>query len=316
MIPVSPSLEKSLNRILPSDSVPLTWRKSIVFISKNGDVEDSGNYKPVSLTSDVCKPMTHFLKSILTNILCYALVLGNGRHDLAWKRSRLANLLKKMVKLIDRCTDVNLAFRYFVKVFELVNHILLISYIPICLFELRFFCWSALFYSGDAHNGDPQGSTFGAFRFLDYINNLSYKILIFTDDVKITPTHSESASLKNTCKKGLHWTDDLDAPIKTNMCVHVAVDQLNHHQFGLNPHDLNTTICSQSSTFHLTYDHNVYSNFRSAVNTARAVLVLVRSFSELSLRLMFHLYRVLVHSHLQYGIQYCAVGWQRDRWLV
>ncbi len=62
------------NKFLQSGEVPQDWRKAIICpIFKNGDPEDAANYRPVSLTSVLCKIFEKLLKRLC---ICFL-----QRHD-------------------------------------------------------------------------------------------------------------------------------------------------------------------------------------------------------------------------------------------
>jgi hypothetical protein len=55
-----PSLERLLDITMNNNAIPRDWKKAIVVsIYKRGDRSVVGNYRPVTLTSVICKQMEH-----------------------------------------------------------------------------------------------------------------------------------------------------------------------------------------------------------------------------------------------------------------
>lgn len=65
-----PSLTVLFNGILSSDLSPeQLYLSKIILINKKGDRADLNNYRPISLTSNICKIFTEILKTKIYNIL-------------------------------------------------------------------------------------------------------------------------------------------------------------------------------------------------------------------------------------------------------
>ena len=64
-----PYLARLLDIMMHNNAVPGDWKKTIVFpIYKRGDRSVVGNYRPVSLTSVVCKQMEHVIAGYLIHV--------------------------------------------------------------------------------------------------------------------------------------------------------------------------------------------------------------------------------------------------------
>ncbi len=82
------------NKSLESGEVPQDWRKAIICpIFKKGDPEDASNYRPVSLTSVLCKIFEQLLKKALLLFLTETRSLSPSQHGFLPRRSCLPNLI-------------------------------------------------------------------------------------------------------------------------------------------------------------------------------------------------------------------------------
>ena len=64
-----PYLERLLDITMNNNAIPGYWKKATVIpIYKGGDRSIVGNYRPVCLTSEVCKQMKHILAGYLRHV--------------------------------------------------------------------------------------------------------------------------------------------------------------------------------------------------------------------------------------------------------
>ena len=122
-VPLSMIFQESLRL----GETPGDWRSANVTpIFKKGDRTDPANYRPVSLTSQICKVMESIVRDqMLEHLECYDL-LSDHQHGFREGRSCLSNLLTtledwtKIIDEPDQCVDV--AYLDFRKAFDLVSH--------------------------------------------------------------------------------------------------------------------------------------------------------------------------------------------------
>ncbi len=90
---VEPRAELFNLSLLTAD-VPEDWRTATICPQfKKGDRESASNYRPVSLTSLICKVMESVMKEAVMSHLLRTVVLSDAQHGLVPKRSCLTNLL-------------------------------------------------------------------------------------------------------------------------------------------------------------------------------------------------------------------------------
>jgi len=94
-------------------------------IFKKGSRKHPANYRPVSLTSQICKIFEIKVKAKIMNFLETNHLICNSQHGFWSKRSCLTNLLEFMVivlRHVDEGRPVDVIFLDFQKAFDKVPH--------------------------------------------------------------------------------------------------------------------------------------------------------------------------------------------------
>jgi len=116
---------------LRSGCVPMDWKRANVSaIFKKGARDSAGNYRPVSLTSHVCKVLESIIRdSIVEHLQKYRLI-EKSQHGFMRKKSCLTNLLEYLDFVndyVDRGIPVDVIYLDFQKAFDRVPHRRLIA---------------------------------------------------------------------------------------------------------------------------------------------------------------------------------------------
>ena len=123
---LSPILTHIFKQSLESGEVPLQWKHAYVTpIFKKGSKAHPGNYRPISLTSVVCKTMEHIIVSQIMKHLEDHNILSDNQFGFRSKHSCETQLLitvNDIAKDIDRNLQVDAAILDFSKAFDRVAH--------------------------------------------------------------------------------------------------------------------------------------------------------------------------------------------------
>ena len=122
LVPICLLFEKSLRE----DRVPDDWRRANdVPIYKVGDRKKAKNYRPVSLTCQLCKVFEKLVRDVLVEHLESNELLRGTQHGFRKGRSCLTNLftfLDRITEELDNGGSVDVIYLDFAKAFDMVPH--------------------------------------------------------------------------------------------------------------------------------------------------------------------------------------------------
>ena len=185
---ISIPLAKVFNFSLKEGVVPFEWKEAnIIPLFKKGSRNKSDNYRPVSLTSVICKLLERLIKDHMVEFLVKHKLLHSSQHGFLEARSCLTNMLcflEEITKWIDVGSPVDIIYLDFQKAFDKVPHQRLLlklkahgigdsitDWIEQWLTDRR----QRVVVDGEVSNwksvlsGVPQGSLSGPILFLIYI---------------------------------------------------------------------------------------------------------------------------------------------------
>ena len=113
---------------LLTSSIPDYWEREVANITsifKGGDRKDPGNYRPVSLTSVLCKALEKLIREKILDHICREDLFSQSQHGFRTGRSCLTNLLEALqdwMDLSDEGHPLDIIFLDFRKAFDRVPH--------------------------------------------------------------------------------------------------------------------------------------------------------------------------------------------------
>ena len=230
---ISIPLARVFNLSLKEGVVPFEWKEAnIIPLFKKGSRNKSENYRPVSLTSVICKLLERLIKDHMVDFLVKHKLLNSSQHGFLKARSCLTNMLcflEEITKWIDVGSPVDIIYLDFQKAFDKVPHQRLLlklkahgigdsitDWIEQWLTDRR----QRVVVDGEVSNwkpvlsGVPQGSVLGPILFLIYINDLddsiTSNVLKFADDTKLfrkVNTDGDKQHLQNDLDRLVKWSE-------------------------------------------------------------------------------------------------------------
>jgi hypothetical protein len=111
---------------LDKGEIPEDWKNAnVTAIFKKGAKSSLGNYRPVSLTSNICKIMERIIKDDIVNFLEKNQLIFNNQHGFRNKTSCMTNLLEfveHVAEELDKGEPVDVIYLDFQKAFDKVPH--------------------------------------------------------------------------------------------------------------------------------------------------------------------------------------------------
>ena len=198
-------------------SIPDKWKVAkVVPKYKRGDRYSVGNYRPISVTSYICKLMERLVVAHIDKSFVEGGVLTKYQHGYKHGRSSTTNLLASL----DVCTEwlsqglaVDIVYLDLAKAYDSVPHVRLLKILDDLGVHGRLLSWIERFLIGrqqyvemhgeksDLRNvisGVPQGSVISNLLFMIFMNNLptlvGSEIFMYCDDVKLVAPVIRSAN--------------------------------------------------------------------------------------------------------------------------
>ena len=320
--------------------VPQDWRDANVMpIFKKGSKQEACNYRPISLTSVICKGLETLMKKKLVSHLSTNNLLNKSQHGFLQARSCLTNLLEfleDVTKIVDEGDPVDIIYLDFQKAFDKVPHKRLISKLDahgVSGFVLK---WIESWLSNrrqrvvingvssdwmDVKSGVPQGSVLGPVLFLIYINDIDSAVDVmikkFADDTKLyarVKTRDEANKIQESLHRTLMWGNDWQMLFNLSKCkvLHVGYNNSKYDYF-MNGATLEKV--TEEKDLGIYIDHTLKSSRQCSAAAAKAnrtLGIIRRTFQSRTKSIILKLYTSLVRPHLEYAVQAWSPHLQKD----
>ena len=151
LVDMSNPIALLLNRTMDEGVIPYDWKKATVSpIYKKGSRSYASNYRPISLTSIICRMMETFVKRELMTHLINQNLLSTKQHGFNSGRSTSTQLLKYLNKCVETIVDggvVDSIYMDFAKAFDSIPHRRLIAKLQSYVMKDKVLKWISAFLS-------------------------------------------------------------------------------------------------------------------------------------------------------------------------
>ena len=330
---IADPLEIIFNKSMGTGKLPNRWKLAEVRpIFKKGDKTEPGNYRPVSLTSIVCKVYEGFIRDKLFEHLTTNGLLSEEQYGFCGGRScttQLLNTLNDWLYYLDNHIPVDAVYLDFRKAFDTVPHERLLKKLYGYGIRGHLLQWLRDFLSNryqyvsinenksclsEVSSGVPQGSVLGPTLFIYFINDLpdviSTFLKIFADDTKAyQPIRSiiDKDKLQNTINKLYEWSEKWLLKFNGSKCKVLHLGKNNpHYEYTIQEGDITKTLEVTNSEKDLgvfmdpllSFDNHITNVIKKA---RRLTGLIVRSITYKSKDIMVPLFKTLVRPHLEYA---------------
>ena len=320
--------------------VPREWKcANVCAIFKKGAKSDASNYRPVSLTSQICKVFEAILRDAITSHFQMYNLIKESQHGFMRKKSCLTNLLEFLeyvTEYVDNGEPVDVIYLDFQKAFDKVPHQRLMLKLVSLGVNGRVASWikdwladrkQRVVLNGcmsdwcEVASGVPQGSVLGPLLFVVFINDIDQcvtsKLLKFADDTKlmkpVSSTH-EINMLRNDLCNLYSWSEDWLMLFNLDKCkvMHLGKNNVKS-QYVMGGQILQEVSEEKDLGVIISNDLKVSSQCSKAAKTANRILGMIsRTFIYKNKDTMLLLYKSLVRPHLEYCIQTWRPHLQKD----
>ena len=254
------------NQSIDEGRLPSEWLSSIVVpIFKKGERCNPLNYRPVSLTSVVCKAMERLIMRPINEYLSTNSLINANQFGFRSGHSTADQLLltyNNISIFTDSGKTVDLVFFDFMKAFDKVIHNIVLDKLTFIGVSPELVGWIKCFLverimqvrisgvtssSVPVTSGVPQGSVLGPLLFLIYVNHvvsqLTSEYMIFADDVKLYLAHesdqlASQASLQNDIDTLVETSASWGLHMNASKCVCIRFSSVSSNSVGQSPYNI------------------------------------------------------------------------------
>ena len=333
-------LSSLFNKSLQSGTMPDEWKlANVTPIFKKGSKSLPSNYRPISLTSVVCKTLETLIRDKLVNHLEENKLIKNTQHGFRNKRSCLTNLLDFLYDILnqyDESKAVDIIYLDFQKAFDKVPHKRLLIKLKSHGIQGNVLKWVENWLSdrkqrvvingkaskwANVTSGVPQGSVLGPVLFLVYINDIDEGVTgiisKFADDTKIANTVASNDQVKemqNNLDRLSEWGQTWQMNFNADKCKVLHIGYRNEKaNYILNGTQLKSV--DREVDLGVTISSNLKPSQQCSevVKKANKIIGLIgRSFEYKSKDIILTLYNSLVRPHLEYCVQAWCPYYHKD----
>ena len=326
--PLCSIFRKSLDEgLLPGD-----WKVGNVKpVFKKGDRHSPENYRPISLTSVICKVFESIIRKNIINHMTTNSLFAKEQHGFQSGRSCMTQLMvatEYWTNILQQGDSVDIIYLDFKKAFDSVAHKRLLIKLKAYGIDGLLLNWITDFLTGrkqrvvinntysswsDVISGIPQGSVLGPILFSIYINDLpsslSNSTLLFADDTKIycrIPRINNSVnieSLQQDIDRLVTWSAKWQLPFNLSKCTVLHLGKFNpRHVYNMNGHSIEEV--SKEKDLGVMIDEQLKFHDQTSYVTSKAnrtIGIIKKTFMNINTDTFLNLYKALIRPQLEYA---------------
>lgn len=321
---------------LDESKVPQAWKQgTVTALHKKGDKTRVDNYRPISLTSVVCKCMEKIVRRSLMQHMLDNNLLSAQQHGFVPGRSCITQMLEvldKWTEAVDQGETIDVVYLDFAKAFDTVPHRRLMLKLQSYGVQGKVLGWIDDFLtqrkqqvrvagsdSSWTHvkSGIPQGSVLGPILFVCYINDMpeevSSHIYMYADDTKLfrcISNKDDYAALQTDLDTVKMWSDKWQLRFNITKCKIMQIKstrkQLDSRNYYMAEGE-RRIVLEQSNEekdlgIWIDNDLSFCNHIEKAVAKAnRIVGILRRTLTCIDRSMLKLFFTALVRPHLEYG---------------
>ncbi len=327
-------LTKLFRKSLEEGFLPSVWKMANVtpIYKCKGRKDSPNNYRPVSLTSILCKLLESIIKDHIITHLKSNNLLYIRQHAFVGDRSTTTQILESLdvwTELLENDESVDTIYLDFAKAFDSVPHARLLKKCKALGVDGKVLAWIKAFLENrkqrvllngspsdwsDVISGVPQGSVIGPVLFVIFINDmpasLNNFISLFADDAKLygkSTSPEDHLSIQQDLSQLQKWSDEWQLKFNETKCKVLYMGNNNRKlQYTMDTIDKTVTLDESTNERdlgvlvdnNLTFDEHI----TLAIKKANQKLALIkRTFVNLDKTMLVELYTSLVRPLLEYG---------------
>ena len=310
--------------------IPTQWKEARVSaIYKKGNKKLASNYRPVSITSILCRIMETIIRNQIVEYMQYENLFSIFQFGFIKGRStslQLLNIMNDWTSSMENCNFNDCIYLDYQKAFDTVPHNRLFSKLHAYNINEKIINWIKYYLSErkqfveingqksewqNVTSGIPQGSVLGPLLFLIYINDLpddiNSTIYMYADDTKLyreIKSPDDHLILQDDLTKLCKWSKKWLLKFHPNKCSCLSIgNRKSAYVYQLftdsieqvdSMKDIGVTIDSA-----LTFDQHI----NMKIDTANKILGIIRrSYRFLNCETFLPLYKCMVRSYFDYAV--------------
>ena len=331
---------------MKTGKIPQEWKQAEIraIYKKKGAKSDPSNYRPVSLTSVVCKLMEKIVKKQLNQHLKDNNLLAAEQYGFVSGRSTDTQLLTSLAhwqKALDEDIPVDVVYMDFKKAFDSVPHVRLLNKLKSYGIEGHLLSWIKDFLGNRSQfvkvnnaksnqrpvtSGVPQGSVLGPTLFIYFINDLplvsSVNTKIFADDTKAysrIESENDKVNMQETIDKMYEWTQRWQLMFNETKCkvLHLGQNNEGHAYYignGNNRIRLEVTELEKDLGVyvdkHLNFEEHINKITSKAASKCARIL---KNFSYRNKEVLVPIFKTIIRPILEYANSTWCSGLKKNK---